>query len=494
MTGRGISASIRAAQAGGLGLAACALALLACALAPVAARATVPGHWDPVTAPTGANIDQVALLRDAGGSLHVVWHQEPQGSSVGTALLHTVISPSGKVGPAQTILSGWVGVGDPTMMRAGNGTILLFVPATRTASAQDPFQSFEEWTSADNGATWNVAPTPIAFNGGFSDPLGGTLGPDGATPFVSWGTTDGLFVHRGTDPDAPSANLQIASGFGCCGYDPGLATDSATGAIVVAWYALVTQGDAVYARTLDPSTGAPTGTTRRMPGTLNTNSPNQRLGLTAVPGRPGTYAVYTGGGVSSSRILVWKVGSPTSTTVATISGGQARTPAIAVTPDGRLWVTWSAKGRIWARRSNRTRTAWGATTSIPVKSHTDTVYKTALSAQASVLDVLAAFAPISTGAVQTWHSQIDPGLTVTAHPTTTRVRSGHTFKLTVIVSDAGSTVKAATVSVAGHHLHTGVTGTTKVTLGPFTHRSTLHVTATKSGYAPGTVSVRVTLR
>jgi hypothetical protein len=30
---------------------------------------TVPGHWDPVTAPTGANIDQVALLRTPDGSL-----------------------------------------------------------------------------------------------------------------------------------------------------------------------------------------------------------------------------------------------------------------------------------------------------------------------------------------------------------------------------------------------------------------------------------------
>jgi hypothetical protein len=82
------------------------VALVTCALAPISADATVPGHWDPVTAPTGANIDQVALLRDANGSLQVVWHQEPQGSSVGTALIHTVISATGKVGPPQTIVSG----------------------------------------------------------------------------------------------------------------------------------------------------------------------------------------------------------------------------------------------------------------------------------------------------------------------------------------------------------------------------------------------------
>jgi hypothetical protein len=376
-------------------------------------------------------------------------------------------------------------------MRTNSASILLFVPATRSASALDPFQSIEEWTSADNGATWTIAPEPVAFNGGFADPLGGGLGPDGGTPFVAWGTTDGLWVHRGTDPNVPSANLQSASGFACCGYDPAVVTDSATGAVVVAWYAIVDQGNAVYARTVDPGTGAPTGTTRRMPGTLGTDSPDQRIGLTAIPGQPGTYAVYTGGGVASSRILVWKVGSPTSVTVAKIPGGEARTPAIAATPDGRLWVAWAAKGRIWARRSNRARTTWGATTSIPDRAHTDTVYKIALSAQANVLDVLAAFSPSSTGGVQTWHSQIDPGLTVTAHPARPQSNSGHTFKLTVAVSDAGSAVKGASVTVAGHHLHTGAKGTATVVVGPFTHRATLRVTAAKKGFAAGSTAVRV---
>jgi hypothetical protein len=121
--------------------------------------------------------------------------------------------------------------------------------------------------------------------------------------------------------------------------------DGAAGTMVVAWYAIVNQGDAVYARTVDPATGAPTGTTLRMPGTLGTDSPNQRIGLTAIPGQPGTYVAYTGGGVTSSKILVWKVGSASAPKVATVAGG-ARTPAITATPDGRLWAAWSAKGRI----------------------------------------------------------------------------------------------------------------------------------------------------
>ena len=470
------------------------VAVVTCALAPISADATVPGHWDPVTAPTGANIDQVALLRDASGSLQVVWHQEPQGSSVGTALIHTVISAIGKVGPPQTIVSGWAGIGDATMMRAANGQIQLFVPATRSASTLDPFQSIEEWTSPDDGATWTVAPAPIAFNGGFADPVGGALGPDGVTPFVSWGTTDGLFVHRGADPGVASANLQTASGFNCCGYDPAVVVDGASGAVVVAWYAIVDQGNAVYARTVDPVSGAATGTTLRMPGTLGTDSPNQRIGLVAIPGQAGAFAVYTGGGVTSSRILVWKVGNATSTTVAAIPGGEARTLAIAATPDGRLWVAWSANGRIWARRSNRGRSVWGATTSIPVRPGTDTVYKLAASAQADVLDVMGGFSPSSAGGVQTWHSQIAPGLTVTARPATPQVRSGHAFTLKVTVSDAGAAVSHAAVTVAGHHLHTGSHGTASVTLGPFKRRTTLRVGVGKSGYAPGAVTVRVSVR
>ena len=467
------------------------LALLGGALAPAAARATVPGHWDPVTAATGANIDQVALLRTPDGSLHVVWHQEPQGSDVGTALLQTVITAGGAVGPAQTIVSGWAGIGDATMMHAANGQILLFVPATRSASALDPLQSIEEWTSSDGGATWALSPQPVAFNGGFSDPLGGALAPDGATPVIAWGTTDGLWVHRGTDPNVAGANLQSASGFNCCGYDPAVAVDGASGVITVAWYALVDQGNAVYARTVDPTTGAATGTTLRMPGTLNAVTPDQRIGLTGVSGKPGVFAAYAGGGASSTKILVWKVGAAGSTTVASNRTGELRTPAISATPDGRLWVAWASDGRIWARRSNRARTVWGAATSIPGRAHTQTVYKLATSAQPGVLDVLAAFSPSATGGVQTWHSQIDPGLTVAATPAHPHVHPRHhaTFKITV--SDAGSAVSHAAVTVAGHHVHTGSHGTVTVTLGPFSHTSTLHVAAQKAGYAPGATTVRV---
>lgn len=464
-------------------------ALVLCALSPAAAHATVPGHWDAVTSPTGGVSDQVALLRDRNGSLHVVWHQDPPGSPT-AALMQTMVSASGKVGPAQTIVSGWLRVGDATIMRAANGRLLVIAGATRTLSPTDPFTSTEEWTSSDDGATWTISPQPVTHSSGVD---AGALATDGVTPIVAWSTTDGLFLHRGTDPDTPNANLQTAAGLNCCAVNPAVVADGANGTIVVAWYSDASQGDAIYARTVDPATGAPTGTTLRMPGSLGSDGPIQRVALTAISGQPGTYVAQTlSSGFTSSRLLVWKVGSATSTTLATFpSSGAPPNPAIAATPDGRLWVAWSAKGRIWARRSNRQRTAWGATTSIPVAPHTDTVYKLAVNAQAGVLDILAAFSPSPAGDVQTWHSQIEPGLTVLAKPSKVRVGKGRRFKLKIAVSDAGIRVAHATVSVGGHRLHTGAGGTVAVKLGPFNRPSTIHVTARHTGYTPAATTVRV---
>jgi hypothetical protein len=130
-------------------------------------------------------------------------------------------------------------------------------------------------------------------------------------------------------------------------------------------------------------------------------------------------------------------------------------------------------------------------TSIPVKRGTQTVYNLATSAQTGVLDLLAACSPSSTGAVQTWHSQIDPGLTITARPSRPAVHPGGSVTLRVTVSDAGGAVSGATVTVAGHRGHTSARGTVTITLGPLAHATTLHIAAAERGYASATTAVHV---
>jgi hypothetical protein len=469
------------------------LALALFALGPVAAaQATKPGHWDPVTSANGVNIDQIATVRTPDGRVHVIWHHHTTPST--DSLVQTVLAPNGSVGGPQEIASGWAGVGDSVILRDSAGRLLVFSPATRSSSAIDPLNSIEQWTSPGGGGAWALTPSPVVTGAGFSDPLGGALGPDRTTPFIAWTTTDGVFVHRGSDPSTTSTNLEQAAGFACCGYDPGVALDSSSGAVIVAWYALVNQGNAVYARALNPATGAPTGATLSMPGTRNAVTPDQRIGLTGRPGKSGVYAAYNGGGASQNKVLVWRVGAASASTLATRHSTELRDPAIAATPDGRLWVAWSASGRIWARRSNPAANKWGAETSIPVRHGTGTVYKVALNASAGPLDVFGAFAPSAGSGVQTWHSQILPALTLTVSPKKLAVAKGKHVNAELTVTDAGAPVKGARVRLGAGSANTNPTGAVKLTLGPIAHTTSFTLRVTKSGYTAASIRIRVRLK
>jgi hypothetical protein len=465
-------------------------AVLALLLAlPGAALATTPGHWDPVTSADGLNIDQVATLRTPDGQLHVIWHRKTPGNSANADLMQTVMAPNGTVGAPQTLVTDWAGIGDPAIVRASDGQLLVFAAAQRSIDSSDPIQNVALWSSSDSGASWTLSPTDVAKGAGFSDPMGATIGSDGATPFFAWSTTFGLFVHRGTDPSVASGNFHDAAGLGCCGYYPGAALDSTAGQLVVAWYALVSQGNGVYAQQVDEATGNPTSSLIRMPGTGDSVSPLQRVGVAARPGKPGVFVVYGGGGANETKVLLWRFGAPGSTELA---GGAAmlREPAIAATPDGRLWVAWTSKNRIYARRSNPAVTTWGATTSIAARKGTGTVYKVALDAQAGALDVFGAFEPTGGSTVQTWHSQMQPGLTLTASPSKLKA-GGSPHKVTLRVTDAGSPVKGATVKVGGKTAKTGAGGSASFTLGPFRQAQLLRARATKAGYVAASASVRV---
>lgn len=466
-----------------------ALAALCASASP--ALATTPGHWDPVTAANGANTDQVGLLRTPDGELHVIWQRR---NGVGTDLVQTIVSADGTAGPAQTIASGWSGIGAPAIIRDGAGGLLIVAGAT---SSLDPgaISQIGAWRSSDAGATWTLQPTNAATGGGFADDFTASIGADGSTPFFAWGTTFGLFVHRGTDAATPAGNFQSTAGFGCCGYDPGLALDGASGRLVVAWYSNATGHPGVFAQTVDQSSGAPVGSPALMPGSATnyngTAQSSSTLAHTPIVGRlgkPGIFVAYPGNYPTTTRVVLWRVGAARSSVLATRAAG-LRNVGIAATPSGRLWAFWSADDDIYARRSNSSLTAWGAVTSIPVPRGTTTIYKLAGNAQNNVLDLLAAFAGSASG-VQTWHSQIEPGLTLTAAPAALRMTS--TSSVTLTVTDAGQRIRGARVRFGTHSATTSRSGTVSFTVGPFSRPMQISATAAKTGYIDARASVHVT--
>jgi len=471
-------------------------ALLVLPAAPALAGA--PGTWTPITSADGRNIDQVALLRTPDAQLHVVWHRATPTNTPNSDLMQTVIAPAGAAGPPQTIASNWIGIGDAGLVRDAAGNLLIVAGATQSLD-QGAISEFGAWRSADGGASWALQPTDAAKGGGFADGVGLAIGPDGATPYLAWGTTFGLFVHRGTDAATPAGDLQTTAGFGCCGYDPGLAVDGQTNQLIAAWYSNATGHEGVYAQPVDPATGGPIGAPVQMPGSvtnyngaLESSQSIARTPVVARPGKPGVWVAYTGNYPTTTLARVWRFGAPSSTVVGRASGGLANV-TLAGTPEGRLWALWSAGGVIFARRTNRDATVWGATVSTPVVKGTSVTFKLAASGQLGPVDVLAAFAPATGNGVQTWHTQLNPGLTLAASPAKLKAskKSRKKSTVTLTVTDAGDPVAGAKVKLGKASGTTNGAGKAKLKVGPFASRTSLAASATKAGYVAGATTVAV---
>ncbi|MDQ6822508.1 MAG: hypothetical protein M3076_19605 [Actinomycetota bacterium] len=456
-------------------------AALLCLTAPIAAARP----WVRVTS-SGGITDQAAVARTADGILHVVWAPHPPGGGL-NALLTDTISPRGHLGPSTTVQSGWLGIGNPEIAVRSDGSLAVVAGATRSGDPTETIKEQALWTSPDRGATWTLFPTDIANGGGFANSLGLALGPDGSTPFTSWTTTGGIFVHPGTLAVLPPSNLQSADGWSCCGYDPGLALDPASRQLVIAWYSNATSHYGIYAQRLDTTSAAPIGAPALMPGSQTAGQsipPDERTEIAARAGG-GLYVAVGGGYPDTTHALVWKFGSGSSMNVGSDSHGLDRV-GVAGDPRGRLWAFWVSRDPggdvIHVRRSNATVTHWGATVTMRPPAGESQSWSLSGNAQAGLLDLFSAFTV--NGSTATWDAEILPGLTISA--------KGHRHgKLTVTVTDAGSPVSGALVRVGGRTARTNHSGVARVNPGTRAAGRTLRVTASHTGYTSASGQVRV---
>jgi hypothetical protein len=453
-----------------------ALTILAVAASPAAAG--TPGHWTRVTPTTGVNIDQVTLLRGTDGVLHVGWLAKNAADPAKQDIATAAVTPSGAVGAAVPVETGWAGVSNPALVAAPAGVLRIFFGGIRTTDAGETQTNLSTSTAPAAGSPWTLQSGNVAEGGAaYASPVSAAALGDG-TPLVSWGSSTGVFVHRGLSPGSGDPDYQAPLG-GCCGYDTGLAVDGASGAPIVAWYSNATGHEGVYAQGVDPATAAPVGSAQLMPGSVTGGNSSQQLARTPIaarPGKPGVYVAYPGGYPTQDRVLLWKVGAGASTTLAK-GGGDHRAVTLAAAPDGRIWVLWSQRvndaPRVLARRSNAAVSKFGATVSIAPPPGGDSIWKLDASAQAGVLDVLGSFS--TPGSLATWHSQIRPGLTIE------RSKSGQTVKVRVL--DAGDPVAGAHVTISGDSGTTATNGRVTLTL---KKGAKLKVTATKTGYTKAT--------
>ena len=465
-----------------------ALSLAGLALVPATARAGVPGRWDRVTFPTGANIDQVDLVRAPDNVLHAVFIAKNAGDQTLTDVFHDAITPAGGVAPPNPVTQGWATINNPALVLDGGG-LRAFFGGIRTTNTEDPNSNLNTATAPIGGSPWSlftgtVATGDAAYGGNMASTAAGGV------PWQTWAGTAGVFVHRGLDPSTPNVELQGQLG-GCCGYDPGIVTEPSTGAPVVAWASNASGKQGVWVQALDPGTGAPVGGAVQMPGSTTGGQFSQQLARTPIavrPGKPGAFVAYPGNYPTTTKVLLWKVGAPGSTVVAT-GGGEHRNVTVAGAPDGRVWVLWeqrtsSGAPRVFARRSNEAVTAFGETVGFAPPPKASDAWKLDADAQTGKVDVLGSFT--TPAGLATWHTQVLPGLTLVTQKA--KHLKGGRVSVKVRVLDAGAPISGATVSAAGTKVKTGADGRATYTLRAGKRRS-LTLSATRAGYGKDTAKV-----
>jgi hypothetical protein len=162
--------------------------------------------------------------------------------------------------------------------------------------------------------------------------------------------------------------------------------------------------------------------------------------------------------------------------------------------NGRVWAVWEddhgADPRVYARRSNKDATAWGATVAAGRPKGSASAYDVDASPIGGfALDVFGSFALGSGTPLATYTSRILPGLTLLSKGTP---RRGKDTKVEFTVLDAGDPVKGATVKADGDSGATSANG--RVTLTVHAGGSKLTARATAGGYTAAARSLKVKRR
>ena len=274
---------------------------------------------------SAANFAQARLARTGDGVLHLAWVADNVADPLTRDILAAVISPAGALGSKTAIQSGWSHIDPvPDLLVAPDGSLRAFWGGTRSIAQGDPNQfGVSTATAPASGTPWTFQVGNVTQGSEFGGGVAATYSTDGTSLQVS----GNAFVHRGLSPATPNYDYHAALG-GCCAYGGNIATDKVSGEIFIVWYADTrpnTDPVGVYARQVDPASGAPAAAPIRMPGSVTmyngreeSSNPIARIPLEARAGG-GLYTIFAGGYPSLNKVLLWRLGDPTSTTVATSS-------------------------------------------------------------------------------------------------------------------------------------------------------------------------------
>ena len=444
------------------------------------AAATAARTWAPI-ASGGMNIsDQVGLARTSDRVLHVAWRRRAAGQD----LLQTPVTPSGRVGPAVTVVGGWAGVGSPALVASGMA-LSAFFPGSATLTTGDPTYGLDLATSGDGGASWSASPTAIARNEFAFARTPAAVRTAGGTYLQAWYGTDETVVHAGLDPGVPAVG-----GFGA-GTNQALAAAN-DGQAMVAWCDQRGAGSDVSLARVDPATGTRIGGVVSLPDTgrcgadtrvaLASNGDGPRA---AGDGDPYFFAAVSSADGRTVRLFVVAGGAVVATS--TVAAGSSFKQQIAIATENRakgsVWVCWrdSDANALACRRYSNPRLPFTFGAKVVVRLPPgQTITQLALDAQDDRVDAVATMSD-DQNVVGLFATQVFPGLTLEGGNARKLARRG--FR----VLDNGQPIRRASVRVSGRTLRTDARGYAKIRLRPGRYRAT----ASKPRYVDASVRVRI---
>jgi hypothetical protein len=467
------------------------LALLA---APGAALAGGPGVWTRLgTTDNGG--DSFGMLRTADQNLHLVWLAK-RASNTTQSYGTSTISVAGKLLATGSALSGWASLEpDPRLVPNGSGIRLIFEGNTGSSGCYVDGAIFTE--TSTNGSSWNLVNGSLSSHTVGVGNIAATVESNRTTPVTAF--AGGREFHIGVDPKCPamSPDGTITPTAGSSQGNPWAATDTKTGAVYVAWFqASVKQ--AYWVERILPTQGppmeAPDSATHITP--FENNQPEEPVALAARPGG-GVYMAYCVADSTEpcAHVDLWKVGSSKPMVV---PGSQHVTGArVALAGDtlGNMSVAWFNDANntnvIHSVRTNIAATKWGAVRSTPAPANTFGFDDLQAEGSSARLDLVIADQLGTPGfPVGLFQTQVLPGLTFTATPTSFSHKKSKTVTFTV--TDAGQPIHSAFVSCLGKHGSTNSAGKVQLTFKKGAATGDHRCTASHVDYAAATLTIKVT--
>jgi hypothetical protein len=471
-----------------------AIAGLSMLAVPGAALAGGPGVWTRLGT-TDSGGESFGMLRTADKNLHLVWLAK-KASNTTQSYGTSTISVAGKLLATGTALSGWASLApDPRLVPNGSGIRLIFNGNTGSSGCYIEGEIFTA-TSA-NGSTWNLVNGSLDQGTVGVGNISATVESNHTTPVAVF--AGGHFFHVGVDPSCPAVGADgiITPTAGSNQGNPAAVTDAKTGAVYVAWFqAFVKQ--AYWVERILPNPGppmeAPDSATHVTP--FENNQPNEPVALAARPGG-GVYMAYcvADSAEPCAHVDLWKVGSPKPMVVPGSSHATGARVALAGDTLGNMSVAWfndaSNINVIHSVRTNIPVTRWGAVRSTPTPPKTFGFEDLQAEGSSARLDLLIADQLGTPGfPIGLFQTQVLPGLTFTATPTSFSDKKSKTVSFTV--TDAGQPIHSAFVTCLGKSGSTNSAGTVKLKFPKGAAKGDHRCTASHVDYAAATLTLKVT--